>query len=371
MKKIFLMVLVFVLLSSGSVALAQPDIYAQQAQQSGATELPSVLSEETTELLEYFKIDITKTDWAEQLTPETVFEVFTAIFKSNGKSIVLSCVSVIGFILLSSFLQYFSFGSVSNKTLGYVSVLGVSVMLIFPFVSVISSVTKAIQSGCVFMTSFIPVYCGILVSGGHIATSAGFSAFMLGATEFVSFVASFVVLPLVSMYLALRICFCFSPAFSMNGFANAVKKGAIWILSLILLLFLGVLKIQNVIHAATDSLSLSTAKFVVGTTVPLVGSAVGEAISTVKGCISMLGSSVGMYGVLAFACIFLPVFIQLFVWKLGVGLSVIFSDVFAHQKISEILRSVEDTLSFLIAIIACSAVFFVVAITLVSAGGRI
>ncbi len=371
MKQIITFVILILILSSSGCVFAQEDLYIQQAEQSGALDLSEDLPQGAKDILDVLDVDVSNINWASDLSVNNIFELFSTIFKNNGETILKPCISVVFILVISAVLQTFSEKISANVMLEYAVLLGVCLLMVNPFVSSVSVVTQSVQSACVFMSGLIPVYGGILFFAGQTATSSGFISLMLGATQIISFISAYIVLPLAGMYLAIQIALSFSTSIQLNGLATSVKKIAIWVLSVSLMIFLGILKIQTVVNTASDSLSMSTAKFVVGSSVPLVGSAVGEAFTTVKGCISLLESSVGMYGVLAVGSIFLPIVMQLFIWKLGIGLSIGIADLFTQKKISGILQSVADTLSFLLAVLVCTALFFIIGITMVCTGGNI
>jgi stage III sporulation protein AE len=137
------------------------------------------------------------------------------------------------------------------------------------------------------------------------------SALLLGACEIISFLASFVVLPLMGGYLALSISSAVSPLVNRQGVVESVKKLSMWIMSLLSTLFIGVLGIQTAVNSAKDSVSLRTAKFILGTSVPVAGGVLSEAVSTISTSMGLLRSSIGIYGIVALGFILLPIVVEI------------------------------------------------------------
>ena len=99
--------------------------------------------------------------------------------------------------------------------------------------------------------------------------------------------------------------------------------------------------------------------------VPVVGAAVGEAITTVKGCLSVLSTSVAIYGVVAVAACLLPVIIELVLWRVCILLAQSAAEIFGEAKSASLLKAVDTSISFIIAIIFSVFILFVISLTLV------
>jgi len=133
----------------------------------------------------------------------------------------------------------------------------------------------------------------------------------------------------------------------------------------------GILSIQTVVSASSDTLALKTAKFIVGSSVPLAGTALSEALTTVTASLGLLKSSVGVYGVVACVAIFLPFLAELLIWRVILVICSSVSDLFSLPKISGLLRSVDTVMSVIIGIIMLTCAMFVISLTVVMTVGRI
>ena len=76
-----------------------------------------------------------------------------------------------------------------------------------------------------------------------------------------------------------------------------------------------------VVNSAADNLSMRTAKFIIGSAVPVAGGVLSEALGTLTASVSLLKSSVGIYGVVACVVIFLPLLTELFLWRVGLNIT--------------------------------------------------
>jgi stage III sporulation protein AE len=135
-------------------------------------------------------------------------------------------------------------------------------------------------------------------------------------------------------------------------------------------LFIGILSIQTAVNSSADTLSVKTAKFIVGSTVPVAGGVLAEALTTVTASLNLLKSSVGIWGVLICALTFLPLVIELLLWRVCLWGLAFFGDTFSLSKISNLLKSVDSVLSVLVGIVLLSFAMFTISLTVVILGGK-
>ena len=105
------------------------------------------------------------------------------------------------------------------------------------------------------------------------------------------FVPFGVLLPLCTMGFSLAIVDAVSPSVSVGGLLRLSRKCTTWILGLLMTVFLGVLSMQNWLGSSVDTAASKTTKYVIANFVPVVGSAVSDAYTTVRSSLQMLHNS--------------------------------------------------------------------------------
>ena len=110
---------------------------------------------------------------------------------------------------------------------------------------------------------------------------------------------------------------------------------------------------------------MKTAKFIIGSAVPVAGGVLSEALGTLTASISLLKSTVGIYGVIVCLLFFLPIICELLLWRLGLAVSIFLSGIFSVSKLSSLLKSIDTVLSVLIGIILLSCAMFIISLTVV------
>ena len=367
-KKITVILLLF-LLFTFNISAAETDLYKDQLEAGGVNGLYDSLPPETEKYLNDFSIDINNSDWVNALSAENAFLHILKFIKEGA----LAPLKAFGIILALIFLNAVIHGALSNdiqNTVSYVMVLAVSFALLSPIYSVITASVDTLKGCSYFMTAFVPVFAAILSAAGKPLTSASMSGVLLLAANTVTYIASFAIIPLMCGHLSLSIATTVSPLLQDTNLAESLKKLSFWIMGIISTVFIGILSIQTAVNASADSLSLKTAKFIVGSTVPVAGGVLSEALATVTASLSLLKSSVGIWGVLVCAITFLPLIIELLLWRVCMwGLS-FFTSAFSLSKITNLFKSVDSVLSVLVGIVLLTSAMFIISLTVVIIGGK-
>lgn len=367
MRKCFILIFILLCFSFAPQVSAEEidinDIYDSQFKASGADKLEDALPDDVKEQLEKFDISSSDFSFSESLNPKSAFGGILNFFKSGFKAPLAAGCSVLAILLFGAAVGGLA---TENKALKYAITIGITVVAALPAVASINATVQAVKAAGVFMLAFIPVFAALLISGGKALTAAGFSSIMLACTEAISALCSFVLVPLTGMQLALGIGAAVMPDINTLSISKAIKKASGWTLTLASTVLLGLLGMQTIISGSADNLYSKTAKFIVGTAVPVVGTAVSEAIGTVKGCLKLLSSSVMIYGVVALALIMLPVLAELMIWRVTMLACSSVAEVLSQSKAAELLKAVDSAIAFILGILVLIFVLFVISLTIVS-----
>lgn len=367
MKKILLfLILAFVFAIPAS---AEDGVYAEQYKNVNGDRLESALNDEVKDFLDENEIDPSDYGWVNKLTDKNVLSHIFEFITGGIKHPLTTGVTIAGVILASAALT--AFGNTPHfETAIYVAAISISAIIASDIWQSVSAAVNAVKGCSTFMLSFIPVFATTLALSGSTVTAGSMSALLLGAAEAVSFISSFTILPLMGGYLALSISTGVSPLINGSGVVESIKKVSMWILTLISTLFVGVLGIQTAVNSAADSLAMRTAKFILGTSVPVAGGVLSEAVSTISTSMGLLRSSIGVYGVVALAAILLPIIADLVIWRTVMLLTSALSELFSLQKISGILKAVDSMLSVLVGIVLLVGGLFIISLSVVITAGK-
>lgn len=349
---------------------AENGSYQKQYEASGASALSGLLDEETRRLFAENGVDPAEENWVDSLTVKGVFSHLLDLLRNGAKEPLTAGAKTVAVLLLAAAFTAFGGEEERYRSAGIAAVAAVAVVIGSAVWQTVSASVSAVRISASFLLGFVPIFIGVVALSGQTLTAAASGGMLLLAAEGVSTVCSFGVLPLMGGYLAVSIAGGVSPLLSESRLAETVKKISLWGLSLVSTVFLGVLGTQTALHAAADSVGIRTAKFFLGTSVPVAGQVLSEAVGTIAASVSLLRSSLGLYAVVALAAMLLPLVVELLLWRavlLGCGT---LARLFAQPKIDGLLQAVDGMLAFLLGAILLIGGLFVLSLIVVMTGGK-
>lgn len=347
------------------------DIYAEQYEQSGAADLYKNLSPETQEILN--KWGIRQADWEQLLTGDiqkTAESIWEMLLEHLRAPLNTLCV-LLGIVLLCAWTDGLRAGltvaSVS-EVFRTVCVLSACTAVSVPLTQCLKAVSAAMESVSVFMYSFVPVYAGILLTSGHAAAAMSYRTVLLGAGQLLTQVVNRLVLPMTTCGMALDVTGSASAGVRPQGVGRLLGRITVWLLGGMSTLFVGMLTLRNTLGTAADSLGSRMARFSLAGFIPVVGGSLGEALSTVQNCLTLLRGTVGMFGVAAVAAIVLPPVLQCLAWQLCMAAAEATAELFGLTAMQSLMKGLGTALKMMVAALALCALFMVVSTAVVMGG---
>lgn len=225
---------------------------------------------------------------------------------------------------------------------------------------IIAAAQSAAGAAADFMLAYVPVIAGVTAAGGHTGSAALFSSVALTAIQLLARLTSAVIIPLTGCMLGITAAGGADPDLKLDRLGEGLKKLVVWGLGLMMTLFLGILSVQSLITASADNAALRTLKFTVSSTVPFVGSAVSEALSTVSGSIALMKSGIGGFGIAAGACVLAPSAVSAVCCRFFLFAAGVLSDLFGCAETGRMIKAGENVMSVVLAVLSCFFVFITV-----------
>lgn len=370
MKRFVMILIVFSVLFCGFTANAEEtdlkDYYLADEK------IEDYVPDETREMLESIGLDYLNADSFKNLSFKTAAETFLGLFGNKRSGAVMNGLFIISVVLISSAVS-----GINNKTLlnnlntvDYVTSIVIICAVSAELLNFINLIDKSVKSCSVIMLTVFPIIGVILFSMGKASTAAVSSTTLLLLPEMITQILQAVVIPLIKISCAIGICSSTAPNLKISKLTEIFRKVALWVLTLSLSVFMFVFSTQTIIAISADNVTSKTAKFIVSTAVPLVGSAVSEAITTITSCFSVLKSTVSVYSVIAVIFVFLPIVIELLLWKLSIFTGSATAQLVGNESVSNILDGINKTLSFFLAVIISVVIMFIYSVTLLTVGAK-
>jgi len=240
-------------------------------------------------------------------------------------------------------------------------------LMVTPLVSVLTRAQNTALGAFAFLISFVPVYAGIMAANGQPVLAGAYSATTIAAAQGASGLFSAVVAPGLQMLLALSVVSAAAPKINLQGIYTFLQKMVKWVLGFGMTIFVTILSLQGAAGSAADSLAVKTAKFVIGSAVPVVGGALSDAYTSVRGYVGVLKSTVGAFGILAGGAIFLPLIVELLIWIAAAELCAAAGELFEQKEISGLLKAISSVLGLFLAVLLCCGALLIISTGIVLA----
>ena len=347
---------------------------ASFAESIGEEELMEALPEKVRQELAALGMDRLSPDLVLRQTPDRVVQRIAAQIKEALGQPLSSLAGVLCAVLLAALLEQIGCLSPGGREISevytVVSAVAVCGAMAAPVSRCIAETASSLAACADFMLSFLPVFAGVVTACGQPVTASTTQVFLFWVCQLVSRFASSVLVPMAGAYLSVNLASAACPSLGLSGLTGAMKKTVTWALGLCMTLFVGILSMSSLVSAGSDGVSVRAARFLIGSFVPVVGGALSEAYTTARGCLHLLKTTLGAYGMAAAGVLFLPTVCRLGVWSFASGLASAAAQILGLTKIGELLKAVSAVLGILLALVFCFMLLLVVSLTLILLVGQ-
>ena len=226
-----------------------------------------------------------------------------------------------------------------------VAVLSAAAAVVSPLIGVYERALSAIRLTSSFTLVYIPVFSAITVFSGGITSSGIYHVMILAATELVVRLSEAFLLPLMSLCTVLALTGSVFGSHSGESVVRFLRKVICTLMVYTSVLFSGFLSLRCSLAGRADGVTDRTARMLLSGAVPVIGGAVSEAYSTVKGSLGLIRSTIGTAGVTAILIILLPPVAEIAVYRLAVWAGRAAADMFEASPLSSMMKCLDDALS--------------------------
>lgn len=349
------------------------NLYKEQFEASGADKLAEYLDKNTREYLRDIGCEEPDYNGILDFSLKSVIDVLFKMLRLNISSPLKGCLTACAAVMAVSVCS--AFFPDDEKTKGVLNLICGSFVLISVFIPA----TDALRTGvsamklCAgFEKMLIPVLAAVLTVSGNPIAALSYQGAAFAAAQTVEAFAQDFALPLVMISGALGAVGSFLPTLRLSAVSDMLRKSVQTCVGVVSGLFTGFIAIKKVIGTSADGMAAKGVKLVTSTFVPVIGGALSEAYSSMTAGLSLLRSTVGIYGIIAVAAICLPSIISLALWVLAMRVSAMVSELLGNFQCAEILKNISFMFSMLNVILIFSAAVFVISsgtVAAIKAGG--
>lgn len=343
--------------------------FAEDSSESGVTEqaqavfseLLSSLEEETKEALSEIGIDDADYTQLLSLSPkrvvDAILELITGKMSEKLKAVGFVCALLVLSAVLEGFAQP---GSTMHSVFSVFTTLLIVVSLLLPVSESLVQAFSAMELSSNFLLAYIPAFAGVISMSGKPLSSAAYSSVMIGLSNLLAQCNVKVFLPVVQVFFSLNIASSVQPKYAFNSLVAFFKKAVTVLLGFSATIFTGLLAIKGSLASAGDSVAVRGVKMLVGSAVPVVGSALSDAYTSVLGSITLIQNAVGIFGIVVFALLHVPVILDLLLWYLALSFTASVSEALGQKQAATLLNGIASTVSLVNTLVIFTAFILII-----------
>lgn len=260
---------------------------------------------------------------------------------------VAQCAVLISIVILISCANYFS--NVPARNIELVGTILISTVLIQSSDTMIRLGIDTVKEVTDYGNLLIPVMSTALAAQGGSMTSASLYTATAAFSAILSTAISYMLAPMLYIYLVLAIANAATGEGMLAKGKDFVKWLATWGLKICLYLFTGYMSISRIVTGSTDAARLKATKLTISGMVPVVGGILSDASESILVSAGIMKSSVGVYGLLVIAALWIEPFLKIGFQYLLLKATAAICDVFAVKQASGLLKSFSTAMGLVLA----------------------
>lgn len=332
-----------------------------EAAQNTFSQIYEAVDEDTRKALEALGLENADYQSMLELSPRAVvgelLRLLTGKMAEPLKTVGLVCAFLALQTVLSSFLREKNSLQTAFSLLG---ALWVTVLLLQSVTKSLTAAFSAIKLSADFMLVYIPGFAGVIAMSGKPLTSAAYSSVMVGVSNLFSEMQVYVFLPLIQVFFLFHLLAALQEDRAWDGVTAFLKKTVQIVLGFCATVFTGLLSVKGALAASGDSVAVRGVKMLVGSAVPIVGSALGDAYTSVLGSIGLIKNTVGVFGILIIALVTIPAILDLLLWYIGVSFCAAAAGALGQPQIKRLLDGMASTVALVNTLVIFTAFLWII-----------
>lgn len=215
---------------------------------------------------------------------------------------------------------------------------------------------------CGVMNLLTPVMEGLYLAGGNLTQKAVTTEAVMLAVTLVGNFSGKLLAPLTNLLFTLS---CMSGVCSdvkIGGFTGGLRKIIMRLWQFGTLLFSFLLSVQTILAKSADSLAAKTARFAIGSFIPMAGGVIAEAFSTLKEGISVLKNAAGIGGIIVLLLIMVPGILPLILYKCALSIAETAAEMLNLGEMRGMIADIHGITDMLFAFVLYTSLMFMLVI---------
>lgn len=340
MKIIFKLLFTLFLLFGFTLSSAAFEADFDNLQESVSDELFSSIDKDVLSVLEEMGINENNIFDISNFSLENITGFFSATLKEKAKKCISDIFTLLCVIMLSGTVSSLFIGSRNENFVSDMSVIILLLLTVNIIAKSMSATISVLKLSGSFMLSFVPIYTLIISLSGNAASALTYNSLIMIFAETFSSVITYILPDFIGVLFCLIISFSMNESINVGRLINFVNKTVSILLGVSAGAFTGFLSLKNILSVSIDSASVKSIRFLISSLIPVIGSSISEAYSSLIGSINLIKGSVAIVGIVVILIINLPVLAETLIYYLSFTALGYLSDSFSGVRVGECLRGI-------------------------------
>lgn len=346
-----LIIVVITLLFSVSVAAKEPDEYIEEFREA---------------VPEEYAVKLEDGDPLSLIGPDALFSEVVSVLSGRRSEIISFLLIVMGCAVLLS-LSSMTEGEITPMIEAGVG--AVCSLLIFSRIGALfSEAAEGLSKLSSVFSTMLPIMTAVTLAGGGGSTAAVQSAGMNLTLWLLGGVGNSFFISVVGLGVAMAMITSFGDEGGLRVTAG-VKSFFIFCVGIISAVLSAVFALQTVVASAADSAAIRAARYAASGLIPVVGSSVSGALSTIVSGLAYAKSIVGAGGIAVIAVMALSPLIMLLIYRASIAAMVSFAEFSGRGSAVRMLVAFKFSLDSMIALYTVSVLVYIIEIVMFMKGG--
>lgn len=323
-------------------------------------ELTDIIDDEIKDSLEEIGITDFSPDEIYNISFGNISKYFSQTLKEKASSQVKAFSELVIVIVICSIFASI-FDEYKTSIFNNICTMAIIISAINLISNSVSATVSVLDTSGKFTLSFAPVYMLLISLAGNTASALTYNTFVVFFAEAISSVISFGLSDFMGVYFCLGISFAINETTNLTRYISITNKAIGTLFGFAASVFTGFLSIRSILSFTLDSVSVKGIRFLISSIIPIVGSSISDAYSSLVGSINLIKGSVAFVGIIVIIIINLPIIAENLISYISFSMLSYMAECFLSYRVAEILRFLASGIRILL--LLCLFEMFIIIIT--------
>ena len=283
---------------------------------------------------------------------ETIMDIIRQSVKNATQYPFVIFGKIAAVIIFSSMINYFAVPQAETivPLINIVSIMIILNNVFQEFIQLTDKMGQIFFEVKNFIISFLPVFAGVSFASGEMITSTVYTGFfMVCVVTLANFIITYI-MPSLNLFAIIGITTSLTSVVNLKPVCEFYSKAVKMSMTASVSILCFMLSLQTTITQGQDTLAVKTGKMLITSAVPVIGSALQGAVSSVYASMAVLKGFFGIAGIAVVLNIFLPGIVKLIVYWCGYFVLIVLSSIMENKTVAGLLTVFKDVVEIILSV---------------------